>query len=116
VIEYVLRFVDRDETRLADHGGHEVGDPISMGDYDWIVESISVPEGAASERVALRPVSPSCDREARAGNDQTLPAELTERLNDSKDGFTVVMPVSEWADAHLWPAPEGGAGVGLRAQ
>jgi hypothetical protein len=36
-----------------------------------------------------------------------LLAELTERVNDSRDGFTVVMPVSEWADACLWPALEG---------
>ena len=103
MIEYVLRFNDRDETRLADNGGHEVGDPITMGDYDWIVESISVPEGPAAERIALRLVSPSRDRVARTGNDQTL---LAERVNDSRDGFTVVMPVSEWADACLWPASE----------
>ncbi len=107
MIEYVLRFNDRDETRLADNGGHEVGDPITMGDYDWIVESISVPaEGSVAERIALRLVSPSRDRVARTGNDQTLLAELTERVNDSRDGFTVVMPVSEWADACLWPAAE----------
>jgi hypothetical protein len=36
-----------------------------------------------------------------------LLAELTERVNDSRDGFTVVMPVSEWADACLWPALKG---------
>ena len=107
MIEYVLRFIDRDETRLADDGGHEVGDPITMGDYDWIVESISVPEGPVSQRIALRLVSPSRDRVARTANDQTLLAELTERVNDSRDGFTVVMPVSEWADACLWPAAEG---------
>ena len=107
MIEYVLRFIDRDETRLADHGGHEVGDAITVGDYDWIVASISVPEGPVSERIALRLVSPSRDRVARTANDQTLLAELTERVNDSRDGFTVVMPVSEWADACLWPALEG---------
>ena len=107
MIEYVLRFIDRDETRLADHGGHEVGDAITVGDYDWIVASISVPEGPVSERIALRLVSASCDRVARTGSDQTLLAELTERVNDSRDGFTVVMPVNEWADARLWPASEG---------
>jgi hypothetical protein len=107
MIEYVLRFVDRDETRLADHGEHEVGDAITVGDYDWIVASISVPEGPVSERIALRLVSASRDRLARTGRDQTLLAELTERVNDSRDGFTVVMPVSEWADACLWPASEG---------
>jgi hypothetical protein len=110
MIEYVLRFSDRDETRLADHGGHEVGDPITMCDYDWIVASISAPvEGPVSERIALRLVSPSRDRVARTGNDETLFAELTERVNDSRDGFTVVMPVSEWADACLWPPSEGAA-------
>jgi hypothetical protein len=107
MIEYVLRFVDRDETRLADHGEHEVGDAITVGDYDWIVASISVPEGPVSERIALRLVSASRDRLARTGRDQTLLAELTERVNDSTDGFTVVMPISEWADACLWPASEG---------
>jgi hypothetical protein len=104
MIEYVLRFIDRDETRLVDHGGDEVGDAITVSDYDWIVASISVPEGPVSERIALRLVSASCDRVARTGSDQTL---LAERVNDSRDGFTVVMPVSEWADARLWPASEG---------
>jgi hypothetical protein len=95
MIEYVLRFIDRDETRLADHGEHEVGDAVTMGDYDWIVESISVPKGPVSERIALRLVSPSRDGVARTGKDQTVLAELTERVNDSRDGFTVGMPVSE---------------------
>jgi hypothetical protein len=106
MIEYVLRFIDRDETRLASDGGHEVGDAITVGDYDWIVESISVSEGAASEQIVLRPVFPRRDRIARAGDDHTLLAELTERVNDSRDGFTVVMPVGEWIDAQLWPASE----------
>lgn len=104
MIEYVLRFLDRDETRLADHGGHEVGDAITLGGYDWIVASVSVPEGPVSKRIALRLVSASRDRVAGTGSDQTLLAELTERVNDSRDGFTVVMPVSEWLDACLWPA------------
>jgi hypothetical protein len=86
MIEYVLRFIDRDETRLADHGEHEVGDAITVGDYDWIVASISVPEGPVSERIALRLVSASRDRLARTGSDQTLLAELTERVNDSTYG------------------------------
>jgi hypothetical protein len=107
MIEYVLRFLDRDETRLADSGGHEVGDAITVGGYDWIVASVSVPEGPVSERIALRLVSASRYRVARTGSDQSLLAELTERVNDSRDGFTVVMPISEWADACLWPASEG---------
>jgi len=109
MIEYVLRFLDRDETRLADNGGHEVGDAITVGGYDWIVASVSVPEGPVSKRIALRLVSASRDRASGTGTDQSLLAELTERVNDSRDGFTVVMPVSEWLDACLWPAGEGPA-------
>jgi hypothetical protein len=110
VIEYVLRFPNRDEIRLADQDGHALGDPIRIGGYDWIVEAISVPlAGPVSERIALRLVSASGDGEALVGNDQTLVAELTERLKDSSDGFTVVMPVGEWIDAHLWPASERAA-------
>jgi hypothetical protein len=41
-------------------------------------------------------------------NDQTLLHEITVRVRDSSDGFTVVMPVSEWIDA-LWPASERAA-------
>jgi hypothetical protein len=106
MIEYVLRFTDRDEIRLADDGGHEVGDPITIADYDWIVESIRVPEGAVSSRSSLRLVSPSRDRVARADDDQTLLAELIELMNDSRDGFTAVMPVGEWIDARLWRGSE----------
>jgi hypothetical protein len=74
--EYVLRFADRDEIRIADHDGHVVGDAKAIGGYDWIVESISVPEGAASKRIALRLVSASHDGAARADNNQTLLDEL----------------------------------------
>jgi hypothetical protein len=110
MVEYVLRFTDRDEIRLADDGGHEVGDSITIADYDWIVESISVPEGAVSPLNSLRLLSPSRDRVARADDDQTLLAELIELMNDSRDGFTAVMPVGEWIDAHLCQASEHTAG------
>jgi len=110
MIEYVLRFSDRDETRLADHNGHVVGDAITIAGRDWVVESISVPaQGSISERIALRPVSPPRDRDTPAGNDQALLHALTERMQDSSDGFTVVMPVSEWIGARLWPASQRAA-------
>jgi hypothetical protein len=111
MVEYVLRFADRDEIRIADQDGHEVGDAIAIGGHDWIVESIRVPEGTVPERIALRLVSPSRDRIAPADNDHTLLREITERVNDSRDGFTIVMTVSEWIDAQLWPASERAAGA-----
>jgi hypothetical protein len=110
MVEYVLRFADRDEIRIADQDGHEIGDAIAIGGYDWIVESITVPEGTVLERIALRLVSPSSDRATSADNQNFLD-ERTERVNDSRDGFTVRMPVSEWSDAQLWPASEREAEV-----
>jgi hypothetical protein len=44
-------------------------------------------------------------------DEQTLLQEITERVQDSSDGFHVVMPVSQWIDAHMWPAPERAAVV-----
>jgi hypothetical protein len=47
--------------------------------------------------------------ELAKGNDQTLLREITERMQDTGDGFAVVMPVSLWADAHVWSAAERAA-------
>jgi hypothetical protein len=111
MVEYVLRFADRDEIRIADQDGHEVGDAIAIGGHDWIVESIRVPEGTVPERIALRLVSPSRDRVAPGGQRSHLAPRNHQAGERSRDGFTIVMTVSEWIDAQVWPASERVAGA-----
>jgi hypothetical protein len=53
--EIVLRFADRDEVRLGDGDGYEVGDTVAIDYRDYLVVAVEAPRSEqAVKRVILR--------------------------------------------------------------
>lgn len=55
--EIVLRFADRDELRLADRDGYQVGDKLNVARRGYVVVAIEPPHSPnASKRFVLEPL------------------------------------------------------------
>jgi len=55
--EMVLRFPDRDEIRLADRDGYQIGDKIEIARRTYIVVGTEPPQSpSASKRFVLEPL------------------------------------------------------------
>jgi hypothetical protein len=58
--EVVLRFRDRDEVRLTDRDGYQVGDEVDLARRTYIVVGSAPPKWPnASRRFVLEPLAPA---------------------------------------------------------